>query len=701
MRKPALFATPVLFGLAFLLSNECIGQKKELSYQQIFKKAPSNIMGELPNIQGWADDDHYLVSQKDSSNEGKVKLLSIEVKSGKVSPYNNPSSLATPSFNLNNKEKNPTASPDGKWVAFTRNNNLFAKELSTGREIQFTKDGSEDVYNGYAAWLYYEEILGRASHYRAFWWSPDSKHIAFMHFDESGVPVFPIYNSEGQHGLLERQHYPKAGDKNPEVKIGIVGPGDSSTIWADFNGKDDQYFGEPIWTPTGNSLWVFWMPRSQDNLKVYAVGPTDGKKVELIDEKQKTWIDLDLENRITFLKDGNGFILKSDQSGWMQLNLYNMNGKLLRPLTEGNFTVTELSAIDEPTKTIYFKARKENSTRFDFYKIGLDGKSLTRLSFGDYSFDLINLSPHNKYFITTFSNLSTPPKMSLLDTRGNKIRDIADSKGAEFDNYDQPRTELVRVKSRDGLFDLPMTIIYPLHFDPSKKYPVLVSIYGGPNAGTVYDRWNRNFLAAEWWAKEGLIQVAMDNRSSGHFGKAGMNYIYRQLGKYEIEDYMDCGRWLRSKPFVDSTKIAITGGSFGGYMTCMALTYGADVFTHGMANSSVTDWSLYDTHYTERYMDMPSENPDGYKMTSPQTYVKNYKGLIRIVHGNMDDNVHMQNSIQLINKLEDLDKHFEFMIYPGERHGWGGLKAVHSRNESNLFIYSHLLEKPMPDLFWK
>jgi dipeptidyl-peptidase-4 len=302
----------------------------------------------------------------------------------------------------------------------------------------------------------------------------------------------------------------------------------------------------------------------------------------------------------------------------------------------------------------------------------LNGKGLTRLTFGDYSHDLINLSPGGKYFITTYSNLSTPPRMALVDRDGKLIRELGDSKGAEFDRYELAKTDLVRVKSKDGLFDLPMTVIYPLHFDQHRRYPVLISIYGGPNAGTVYDRWNRGFLNAQWWAAEGLIQVAMDNRSSGHFGKAGMNYIYHRMGKYEIEDYMDCARWLRAQSFVDTLKVCITGGSFGGYMTCMALTYGADVFTHGMANSAVTDWRLYDTHYTERYMGTPQANPEGYRITSPLTYAGNYKGLIRIIHGNMDDNVHMQNSIQLINRLEDLDRDFEFMIYPGERHGWGG-----------------------------
>ena len=701
MRKFLRF--PACLALFILLAGAARGQKKELTYEQIFKAAPSGLLNPLPSVIGWTDDDHFLITQKDDS--GKLHPFTIDVKTGTKTATAEKNAAPVPSpavyYHLSEKEKNITASPDGKWVAFTRNNDLYAKELSTGKEIQFSRDGSDNIYNGYAAWLYYEEILGRASHYKAFWWSPDSKHIAYMHFDETRVPVFPIFGSEGQHGYLEKQHYPKAGDPNPAVKVGITSVDNPQTTWADFNEADDQYFGTPQWTPDGSALWVFWMPRSQQELKIFSVNPASGSKKIVYDETQKTWIDLDLDDRVQFVPGDKYFILKSDRTGWMHLYLHNMDGSLANPLTQGTFTVTELVSINEKEKRVYFKARKENSARFDLYRVDMDGKGLKRLSTGDYSYDAIVSSPHSKYFICTYSNLSTPSAMELIDNNGKLIREVANSKGPSFDEYELSRTELVRIKSRDGLFELPMTITYPIHFDPSKKYPVLISIYGGPNAGTVFDRWNRGFLTAQWWAREGMIQVAMDNRSSGHFGKEGMNYIYRQLGKFEIEDYMDCARWLRTQAFVDSSRICITGGSFGGYITCMALTYGADVFTHGLANYSVTDWALYDSHYTERYMGEPKDNAEGYKITSPQTYVKQYRGLIRITHGNMDNNVHMQNSIQLINKLEDLDKNFEFMIYPGERHGWGGLKAVHLRNESSLFIYNHLLGKPMPDIFWK
>jgi dipeptidyl-peptidase-4 len=330
----------------------------------------------------------------------------------------------------------------------------------------------------------------------------------------------------------------------------------------------------------------------------------------------------------------------------------------------------------------------------------LDGKKMARLSFGDYSFTDIKLSSSNKYYIATYSNISTPSVTAVIDSKGKVVRELANAKGAEFDSYNLPKKEIIRVQSDDGLFDLPVSITYPINFDASKKYPVLVSIYGGPNAGTVYDTW-RLLPTDIWWAQEGLVQVAIDNRSSGHFGKKGMNYIHRQLGKYEIEDFMAAGKWLKKQSWMDTSKLCITGGSFGGYMTCMALTYGSSVFNYGIANSSVTDWQLYDTHYTERYMDQPSENPEGYKKTSVLTYAGQYKGLLRIIHGTSDDNVHLQNSIQFINKLEDLKKHFELMLYPGERHGISAAKGLHNRTEAYQFYYNNLLNKPMPADFWK
>jgi dipeptidyl-peptidase-4 len=700
MKKQFLLST--LTSLCFVF---VIAQKKQVSYEQAFAGKPTNITKQLPLITKWVDDDHYVESRREV--DGKTKMYSVDVKTGVAVAYDEKKEPAKPKKDyaaLIKAAQNVTWSPDEKWIAYTNKDfNLCIRNTETDSAIQLTTDGNgTTIKNGYASWVYMEEILGRATRYRAFWWSPDSKKICFIRFDDSQVSKFPIYVLKEQQGYLENEHYPKAGDKNPEVKMGIADIESQKITWADFNEKDDQYFGAPVWTPS-NQLWAIWMNRGQDNLKIYDVNLSSGAKTELYDEKQATWIDLDRGNRIEFLPSKTGFIMRSDKSGWEHFYLFDMKGKLINQITNGDFTVGAIYRIDEKSKTIYFNARKENSARLDLYSVSLDGKKMTRLSFGEYSFGSMNISPGSKYFTTTYSNITTPTTLVLMDMKGKPIREIANVKGDEFANYELPKKELARVKSADGLFDLPVTITYPINFDPNKKYPVLVSVYGGPNAGRIMDTWSSN-ATEMWWAQEGIIQAVFDNRSSGHFGKKGLNYIHRQMGKYEIEDYMQCGRWLKEKSFVDGTRIGITGGSFGGYITCMALTYGSDVFTHGVANASVTDWQFYDTHYTERYMDTPKENPEGYKATSVMTYADKLKGMLRIVHGTSDDNVHMQNTLTLVSKLQDLKKHFEFMIYPGERHGIGGnsrAKGEHNRTEAFNFYYQYLLKKPIPEQFWQ
>lgn len=699
------------------MSGSLRAQLKELSFKEVFTSQPKGILNPIPTYRGWTDQNHYIEYRTEAQ---QIKPYTVDIRSGEAQP-SAPAQVNEASVSIKNRdiyyknaagvekqltkdsllEKNPSLSPDGTQVAFTRNNDLYSIDINTNTETRYTNDGSDVVYNGWASWVYFEEILGRASRYKAFWWSPDSKKLAFMRFDDSKVPVFPIYNSEGQHGFLENTRYPKAGDKNPEVKTGIVNVGSKGITWTDFDAKMDQYFGTPFWMSDSKSLWMQWMNRDQNKLIIYSVNPQNGAKSIIYEEKQNTWVDW-FEN-MYFLKNGQGFILKSDKSGWSHFYYYGLDGTLKKQLTYGAWRVSELLMVDEKDQEIYFMARQENSTRHDLYRVSLKGmEEPERLTFGNYDHQ-ISLAPDGKHFITTYSNLSSPPKSALMDTKGNIIRELADSKGSDFDTYKLPKTELIYYQTRDGL-ELPMTVILPLNFDPNKKYPVWISVYGGPDAGRVFDKWNSPLGQSYWWAKEGLIQVAIDNRSSGHLGKIGMDFIYRKMGKYEIEDFMDAANLLKSRPYVDGTRIGITGGSFGGYMTAMALTYGADVFTHGIANFSVTDWSLYDTHYTERFMGTPQNNPEGYKITSPLTYAEKLKGSLRIVHGTMDDNVHLQNSIQLVNKLQDLNKHFEFMIYPGERHGWGGAKLRHSTQENIRYVYQNLLEKPVPLEFheyWK
>ena len=696
-----------------ILSLISQAQKKDLTDEQYFKANFKGITQALPSAGPWVDESHVVIRR-----EGKSFLL--DCKTGKEIDYTNPvvnkgTVVMKPEIitkqndlyvrkgigdeqltNDKDKEVNPTLSPDGNYVAYTKNNNLYTVNLTTKKETKLTTDGSELILNGYASWVYFEEILGRPSQYKSFWWSPNSKNIAYFRSDDTEVPLFTITNADGQHGKMESLRYPKVGDKNPEVKVGMVSPDGGTTTWADFNEKDDQYFGMPYWKPDGNTLLVQWINRLQNNLIIYEVNPTTGGKKEFYTETQKTWIDLDDNDRIQFLKNGKGFILLSDATGWKHIYYHGMDGKRINAITEGKFTITDVNYVDEKNSIVYFTARsKENSATRDYYKVNLNGKKLQRLTFGNFNHNFINVSPNSEYFITTYGNSSTPNKMTLVNNNGKIIKELGDAKGAEYDNYNVAKTEIIRVKSDDDLYDLPMKITWPLTMEAGKKYPVLISIYGGPNAGTV----NEGFTLGgnqQWYAKEGLIQVAMDHRASGHFGKEGVNYMYHNLGDWELKDYATMVKWLVANGSADAKKICITGFSYGGYMSCLALTKYSDVFTHGMAGGSVTDWSLYDSHYTEKFMGTLTNNAEGYKTGNVMNYVNQYKGFLQIVHGEIDENVHLQNSLQLIAKLQDAKKDFEFMVYPTGRHGWGGNKGLHFQNLKTQFIYKHLLGKEVP-----
>lgn len=688
-----------------LLVLSAYAQRQSLGPNQYFKNNFNGILKSLPVINRWIDDDHYIQNGK-TIHAATRQEVTLTSGSSKKSPIVSVRSNDL-YYSMDGSDKrltqdsgievNPVLSPDGRYVAYTKNNDLYVVSVDDARENQLTTDGSELVLNGYASWVYMEEILGRASQYRAFWWSPDSKTIAFFRSDDTQVPEFVMTDAPGTHGTITRLRYPKVGDPNPRVKIGMVSPQGGNIVWADFNETDDQYFGLPYWKPDGQTLLVQWMNRKQNQLNIWSVNPANGSKALFMNEEQKTWINLDDEgNRIRFLSNGTGFIYRSDANGYDQLYLYDMNGRLKNAINTGNTIVTDVEYVDEKNKWVYFLARKENTARTDFYRASFSGKNQQRLTFGDYHHSTILLSPNARYFITTYGNAETPDKMSLLQTNGKIIRELGDSKGDSFDQTELARTQLIRVPSDDGLFSLPMKVTWPINMEKGKKYPVLVSIYGGPNAGRVWDSWSLSG-SQQWYAREGLIQVAMDHRASGHFGKAGVNYMYHNLGYWEMKDYTTMVNWLIANGQADPAKICITGFSYGGYLSCYALTYGAGVFTHAMAGGSVIDWALYDSHYTERYMGTPTDNPDGYRSSSVLTHVKNYKGMLQLVHGIVDENVHMQNSIRLASALQDAKKEFEFMTYSGGRHGWGGNKGLHFQNLKTRFIYQYLLEKPVKE----
>ena len=716
----------ILFFCASLCSTGWTQEKglKKLTYEQAYERSEPRLFESLPSIRTWLDDEHYLLSERDEKTK-QTKLFKVNVKNGKKTLYldygqiqkNLPGSLraamhtdSTPDYSgllysrdddlyyysvgtgqlkrltaTPDPEMNPRFSPDGKLVAYTRNHNLFALDIEKGLEYQLTTDGSETIYNGWASWVYYEEILGRRSRYAAFWWSPDSAMLAFLRFDDSPVPIFPIFRARGTHGELERERYPKPGDTNPKVKLGIVRIKDRKAVWADIDENADHYVAWPFWFVDSSKLTFQWMNRDQNNIKIYTVDLKTGKKSEIYDEKQTAWVEF-FED-LYFFEDGSGFLLRSDVDGWSHLYLYDLEGTLKKRLTEGKWSVNGISLVDEKNGRVFFSANKGETTESHLFRVNLDGSGLKRLT-DEPGSHRARVSPGGSYFIDTFSSVLTPSKMNLHREDGTLVRNLADSRTPLWEEYNLPKKELLSIPTEDGL-TLPGYWILPPDLDKTKKYPVLFRIYGGPGGGTVSNSYPS--LSYLYFAQEGIITISVDHRCSGHFGKKGISRMHRNLGKWEMHDLIEAVKWLRQKPFVDETKIGITGGSYGGYTTCMALTYGADYFTHGWASSSVTRWELYDSVYTERYMDRPVDNPEGYKFGSALTHAHKYKGVLVLTHGTMDDNVHMQNTMQLIDKFIDEGKTFQFIPYPNQRHGYREKKREHSNRHFVDFWFKHFL----------
>ena len=583
-------------------------------------------------------------------------------------------------------------------VAFTRGGDLWVRSTADSSETRLTFDGSDVILNGYASWVYYEEIFGRASQYRAFWWSPDSRRIAYYRFDNTQVPVFPIFSPFGQDGSLSLTRYPKAGQTNPSVRVGVAELATGKTVWADFDYSEDQYFGTPFWSPDSEELFVPREPRRQNMLDLYAVSAADGSRRQVYHEEYPTWVEW--IDDMLFTEDG--FYMTRDFDGWEQIYFQPFDGSQYIKLTEGRNWGTRILKLDEDKGVLFFTSRAEISTRYDVYRLDLKKRTTERISFGDYNFSAVQISPDNKYYAAQISNVSTPTKTVLVKIGSGKKAQytvLGDSKGPEYDNYKLAEAQMLFIEV-DG-YTLPASIRLPIDLDTNKKYPVIVSMYGGPNSGTVMDTWQAPSRNNQLWAIEGVIQISIDHRASGHCGKEGVNYVYRSLGQTELADYIEWVKYLRTFPYVDAEKIGITGFSFGGTMTVLALTDGADYFQYGIAGGGVYDWQLYDTHYTERYMDTPEDNPEGYAFTRVWERAEKYRGgkgsMLRITHGTADDNVHMQNTLQLIDALQKADKQFELMIYPGGYHGYRGYQAIHSSNSDLIFWYRWLLGKDAPE----
>ena len=608
---------------------------------------------------------------------------------------------------------NPTFSPDSTMIAFTRNNNLWIADVETREETQLTFDGNPLILNGYSSWVYYEEILGRPTRYKAFWWSPDSKKLGFYRFDNTEVPMFPIFSPFGQDGKLSRTRYPKAGEANPKVRIGIIDIPTAETVWADFDENEDQYFGTPFWGADSKSFFISREPRIQNTLDLYSVSVADGSKTHIYHEEYKTWLDW-IEGMI-FTEKGL-YMARSFETGWQQIYFLSYDGKTLKRLTDGPNWRIELLKVDEKKGDVYFTARRESAVRTGFYKVDKKGK-IHNLTDADYDVTQVAIAPDSKHFVASFSNFKTPNQIWMFDTDkaasakdkfaakgAYKVADMAGLFGDSIEKFALP--ELISMTTHDG-FTLPGLIIYPKDFDPAKKYPVHVDIYGGPDTPRVRDAWcvYGEKTGNQWWGQNGIIEVTLDCRAAGHNGRAGLDCIYRQLDVVEVQDFCEWAEWLKSLPYVNGDKIGVEGFSFGGTMTSLLVMNHSDLFHYGIAGGGVYDWALYDTHYTERFMETPLTNPDGYAKTRVIDQVKNYPAkypdtdeaaasvapvMLMLTHGTGDDNVHFQNTLQLINELQREGKAFEFMVYPDGMHGYRGYQGAHDTAAHRAFWLKYL-----------
>ena len=676
---------------------------------------------------------------------------------------------------------NLTYSPDQTKLAFTRDNDLYVVDIATEVETRLTFDGSDVILNGYASWVYYEEILGRPSRYKAFWWSPDSRKIGFYRFDNSQVPMFPIYSafanpeaavSQSQSprvtdlalgGSLSETRYPKAGQTNPQVQIGIVDLDSNETTWADFNPSDDQYFGIPFWGPDSQEFFIARMPRLQNTIDLYAVSVADGSKRHVYNETYKTW--LNWFEGVVFTESGL-YMAREFETGWQQIYFLSYDGKTFRRLTDGPNWNVSILRVDEKKGDVYFTAKRDAVAKQALYKVDKTGK-IVALTDPQYNATGISFSPNGKYFVASLSNLTTPTWVAVFANDGgapsimcrqNKCAEtafeslqgqlidpafprsgkqknikvhsypsyrlVADMKGPDYDSTKYALGELVYVMAPvsdqvpDGKvgdsFILPGVIVYPKNFDESKKYPVHVDIYGGPNTPMVRDRWVTPNASNQWYSENGIIQITVDPRAAGHNGRAGLDMIYRQLTVWEVKDFCAWASWLQSLPYVDGDKIGVEGFSFGGTMTCMLLMQAPDKFHYGIAGGGVYDWALYDSHYTERYMDTPQNNPEGYAVSKVMNYVDGYptsytslRGasnvissevekssvepvMLKLTHGTGDDNVHHQNTLQLLDVMHKEGKKFDFMIYPDGMHGYHGYQGDHFLKANHEFWLRYL-----------
>jgi dipeptidyl-peptidase-4 len=564
------------------------------------------------------------------------------------------------------KEETPKFSPDGKWVAYVRGDNLCVADVATRTERQLTTDGGGDIRNGKASWVYFEEVYDRR--WDAFWWSPDSQNIVFLRSDETQLPTFHVINDLPVHQTVERTRYPKVGDPNPVVRIGVAGvSGGVKWIEVPASGENNPVYSRVGWR---NAKEIYFT--SQNRTQTYTdlfFAALDGAPRKVFRETTKAWVDYKAEPR--FLKDGS-FLYPSERTGWQHLYLYDAKGSLVRAVTSGEWEVRRIVAIDEAKGEVSFTGTKDNPIGEKPYKAKLDGSGVVALSRSTGTTNWASYSPGGRYYVESFSDHRTPTQVGLFFADGRMVRKIDTNPVHVAERFQTGPFEYVKIPTKDGTFTLEGAIVRPDNFDANKKYPVWIQTYGGPHSPSVRDGWAAGQVGDRMLAQQGFVVFLIDPRSASGKGAVSAWTAYKQLGVLECKDVEEALTWLLAKhPYCDASRVGMEGTSYGGYLTSFCLTH-SKMFAAGIAAAPVTDWRNYDSLYTERFMLTPAENPEGYEKSSAVKAAANLNGKLLLVHGMLDDNVHPQNSLQLASELQKANKLFELMAYPTSRHGGFG-----------------------------
>lgn len=591
------------------------------------------------------------------------------------------------------EEINIRFSPNGELIAFVRGNDIYACDIKNNKEVRLTFTGSETILNGTLSWVYWEEVFGRSD--MAYWWSDDSKAIAYLSSDESPVSIDYFPDFKPATPKVIKQRYPKTGEPNPIVKAGIVEIDNPATKWIDFKGFNYEYLSRVVWLPGSKQISVQTLNRAQDQADLFFADRRTGSIKHILKETDPGWVNI--HDDLYFLKNGKEFIWASERTGYAHLYRYSIDGKLINAITGGEWAVassggaaywvrSSMSSVDEDNSIVYFTGNEKSQFEKHLYSVKLDGTGLKRITKED-GVHLITFSPAGKYYVDNYSNIKTPPVFSLYKSDGTLVKQLGGYDADKLASYNLQRPELFTISARDG-FPLPAEILKPKDFDANKKYPLIVYVYGGPSAPQVNNAWRSSLYFDQVLADNGYLVAIIDNRAATAVSKKLENLLLGNMGgSVELNDLVDGVRWFKKLAYIDSTRVGVWGWSGGGTYTLNAMTNSKD-FKAGIAVAAVTDWRFYDTRFGEIGMKTPQNNLAAYNRTSLLNSAKNLHGKLMIVHGTYDDNVHIQNAWAFIDELIKANIFYELQVYPMRKHGIADRPA-------RIHLYNTMLD------FWK